>query len=242
MYTLIYTFNIGDSMKGKMKGIIQLALSILIFVLFNLFYFKVLGLFKISLSGTSYVIANFIKYLLITLIAFVIYNGNIRAGKNKFNKTFLNSVIYCVSCFVFLVVITILLHEGLNKIANPKGIKIAYEFTNYFSQKFTLDFALNFVREAILMPILLCIIFVLGISNIIKRTGAAGIISGLVYGIIYAIGLNANFEYALFHAITPACIVMLLTYLYKTNQNIFSVFITYICYVLFGIFAIGYIL
>lgn len=229
-------------MKGKVKGAIQLALSILVFILFEIFYFKVLGLFKVSLNGISYNIFKTIKYLLITIIVFVIYYGNIRRGKNKFNKSFLNSLIYSVSCFVFLVVITIILHKALNYFVNPKGIFIRYTFTNYFAQKFTLEFALNFIVEALLMPILSCIIFVLGVSNIIRKPGTASILSGLVYGIIYAIGLKSNFEYVLFNSIIPAVVIMLLTYLYKANQNIYTVIVTYICYVILGTYALGYIL
>jgi uncharacterized membrane protein (UPF0136 family) len=86
------------------------------------------------------------------------------------------------------------------------------------------------------------VIFPLGFSRIFKKNGSASIVSGLTYGIIYGISLNTSFEVALFSSLTPAIVVALLTYLYKTNQNIWSVIITYICYVLFGIFAINYIL
>lgn len=229
-------------MKGKVKGIIQLALSILIFVLFNQFYYKVLGLFKFNLSGIGYDIANFIKYLLISLIVFVIYYGNIKSGKHKFNKTLLNSFLYCLACFVFLIVVTILLHKLLNYLGASRGITVGYEFSNYFSQKFTAKFALSFVVETIFMPFLLCIIFTLGFSNIIKKSVPAAVIAGLVYGVIYALGLKASFEYSLFHAVTPATIIMMLTYLYKNNHNIYSVVVTYICYILFGTFALSYIL
>ncbi len=229
-------------MKGKTMGIIQLGLSILIMFLFNTFYWKVLSLFGLHLTGIAYTIANFIKHLLVCLIVFAIYYRNIKAGKNKFNKSFLNSFIYCVSCFVFLLVITIILHELLNYIGNPRGIKINYSFHNYFATKFTLDAALNLVVDAVFMPFLLCVVFPLGFSNIFKHSTSASMLAGLTYGVIYAIGLNANFEYAIMHALTPALIVVMLTYLYKNNQNIWSVIITYICYVLFGVFAINYII
>ena len=66
--------------------------------------------------------------------------------------------------------------------------------------------------------------------------------SGLVYGVLYGIQLNTSFINALFSSLTPAIVIATLTYLYKTNQNIWSVIITYICYVLFGIFAINSLL
>ncbi len=229
-------------MKNNMKGIIQLALSILIFILFHFFYWKVLGLFGFYPEGMIYEIMNFIKYTLITVIVFVIYYGNIKHGQSRFNKTLLNNIIYSVACFVFLIIITIILHEVLNYIGSSRGIKIGYNFTNYFNQKFTLSFALNLIIECIFIPFLLCVVFPLGFSNIFKRSGTASILSGLTYGVIVAISYNSSFEYALYHALTPAAVMMLLTYLYKTNQNIASVIVTYIMYVLIGVFAINYIL
>jgi len=229
-------------MKNKMMGVIQLILSIIVLLLFNGFYWKVLSLFGLHFIGDAYTIANFIKYLLVTMIIFVIYYRNIKAGKNRFNKSFFNSLIYCVSCFVFLIVITIVLHELINYIGKSHDISISYNFTNYFNSKFTLSSALNLVIDAIFMPFLLCIIFPLGCSNIFKKQNTAAIISGLAYGIIYAINLNTSIERAIFLSLIPALIVASLTYLYKNNGNIWSVVITYICYVLFGIFAINYII
>lgn len=229
-------------MKGKAAGIVQLILSILLYILINTFYFKVLGAVGLHFTGLAYTIANFVKYVLITLVVFVIYMRNIKAGQHKFSKTFLNSFIYCIACFIFLIVVTIVLHKLLNYLGNPRGISVGYNFTNYFASRFTLSFALDLIVEAIFMPFLLCIIFPLGFSNIFKKSTSASVLAGLTYGIIYAIQLNSTFEVALFLSITPAVIVLMLTYLYKTNQNIWSVVITYICYVLFGLFAINYIL
>lgn len=228
-------------MKGKAGGIIQLLLSILVMFLFYKFYFKIFGVFGIKFSGTAYEIADFVRHILVAVIIFVIYYKNIKAGQNKFNKTFLNSLIYSVACFVFLIIITILVNKLVNYIGNPRGIVIGYNFTNYFDNHFNLKFALNFIEDAILIPFLLCILFPLGLSNIFKKEGTASIACGLIYGILYGVSLNTSFQMALFQSITPALIMVMLTYLYKTNHNIWSVVITYICYVLFGIFAINYI-
>lgn len=228
-------------MKNKTMGVVQLILCIVVIMLFNAFFFKVLSLFGLHFTGDAYVIANFIKHLLITLVVFVIYYRNIKSGKTRFGKTWLNSFIYCVSCFVFLLVITVLLHKLLNYLGNPRGITVPYNFTNYFSTKFTITSALNLIVDAVLLPFLLCVVFPLGFSNIFKKSGTASLLAGLTYGVIYALSLNTSIERALFLSITGPVIVMLLTYLYKTNGNIWSVILTYICYVLFGVFAINYI-
>lgn len=229
-------------MKGSTKSIIQLALSILVFVLFHFFYWKVFSFVGLHFSGMMYEIMNFIKYLLISVIVFFIYSGSIRTGKSRYKKAMLNNIIYSVACFVFLIVVTILLHNGLNYLSTSTGVTVGYNFTNYFQSKFTLSFALNLIEECLFIPFLLCVIFAVGFSELFKSNGFASIMSGIAYGVVYALSLNATFKYALINSLTPAVIVCLLTYLYRTNNNIWSVIITYSIYVLVGIFAINYII
>lgn len=227
-------------MKNKTSGLIQLILSILVIVLFHLFFHRVISV--VGLSHLSSSIVNFIQYLLISIIVFIIYKGNINAGKNRFNKNFFSNLIYCVSCFIFLVVVTILLHKGLNYVGANFGVSVPYTFTNYFSKKFTVDFIFNLITECIFLPFLLCVIFPLGFSNVFKGVGSASAISGITYGILIALQKSASFEYALFTSITPAVVVIVLTYLYRLNNNIWSVIVTYSIYVLLGIFALNTIL
>ena len=224
--------------KGTGKGIIQLALSIAIVVIFQLFFFKVLSFFGVHLSGMAYEIADLVRYVIATLIIVIIYHGNIRAGRRGFNKNFLYSLIYAIACFVVLVLITIGIHTLVNKYS---GVHIDYSFTNYFVKTFEIGLVFRIIKEVIIMPFLLCIIFPLGFSNIIRNSFAASLISGLTYGIIYAIGLHTSFESAIFLSLTPALVVFSLTYLYKANNNIWTVYITYVLYVLFGSFAINYL-
>ena len=224
--------------KGTGKGIIQLLLSILIMVLFQMFYFKVLSFAGLHLTGIAYEIADLIKYVVVTLIVVIIYHGNIKTGRSKFNKNFLNSLIYSVACFVVLILITIGIHTLVNKYS---GVHINYSFTNYFSKTFEVGLIFKIIKEVIIVPFPLCIIFPLGFSSIIKSTFAASLLAGLTFGIIYAIGLHTSLDSAVFLSLTPALVVFSLTYLYKANNNIWTVYITYVLYVLFGSFAINYL-
>ena len=231
-----YNFTIGDDMKSKIMSVLQLILSIAVIVLLNMFYFRILGIFHLKFSGDEYLIANTIKYLLMSMIIFIIYHKEIKSGKNKFNRQLLNSVIYSVACFVFLVVITIVIREALKYFGHDP----MYHFTNYFNQSFTLNFVLSFIINCIFIPFLLCIVFPLGFSNIFRKHLTASFTSGICYGIYYGIMLKTSFDVAIYAALTPAVIVGLLTYLYKTNKNIWSVIITYISYVLLGVFVVQY--
>ena len=224
--------------KGTGKGIIQLGLSILIMVLFQMFYFKVLSLARINLDGILYEIADLIRYILVTFIVVVIYFGNIKSGRSRFDKSLLNSLIYAIACFVVLVLITIGIHEVINRFCH---VGLGYSFTNYFNMSFSVGLMFRLIKEVIIIPFLLCIIFPLGFSNIIKNSFGASLLAGLVYGIINALGLHVDLQTAIYCSITPALVVFSLTYLYKANNNIWSVYITYVLYVLFGSFAIGYL-
>ena len=68
-------------MKGKVGGIVQLLLSILVIFLFHNLYFNILGVFGFHFTGISYEIVNFIKYLLVCIIVFVIYHGNVKRSE-----------------------------------------------------------------------------------------------------------------------------------------------------------------
>lgn len=228
-------------MKGKTSGIVELLLSILVIIIFHFFYYRFLGLFGFHPKGTIYLIMDTIKYALISVIIFFIYYKYIIHGHRQYNKTFLNNLIYSVATFIFLIVITIVLHDLLNSIGSAKGLKVTYNFVDYFHQKFTLTFVLNFLKGVIFIPFLLCVIFPLGFSCIFKKNFTASIISGLTFGILYGLNRGGTFETALFYSITPGVIMLTLTYLYKANKNIFAVIITYIIYVLFGLFLINYI-
>ena len=225
-------------MKSRTSGIVKLLLSILVLFVFFFLYWKLFGLLGIHFSGIAREIVDLLRYVVSMVIIFVIYKGVIKTDKNKFNKNLLNNIIYTLSCLVFLIVITII----INKILKYFGKDIGYSFTNYFNQSFTLSFLLNLIKECIIIPFLLCIIFPLGFSEIFKKAGSTAIIAGLTFGIIYGLLNYPTFETALIYSITPAIIVMLLTYLYKTNKNIWVVIITYISYVLFGGFLINYII
>lgn len=237
-----YNFIIGDDMKDGAIGIIKLVVSILIIFLINTFFFDALGLINIKPTGTGLSIAIFIKYLAISASIFGIYYRNILASKIKVSRSKFANMIYCLACFLFLILITIILHQTLNLIGKSKGISIGYYFKDYFNQKFSIELVLNIIIESVFMPFLLCVIFPLGFSTIFKRNVTSVTLSGISYGILYGLSLNTSLEIAIMRSITPACIVMLLTYLFKINNNIVSVIVTYAIYVLFGIFAINYIL
>lgn len=224
-------------MSKKTVGILQLLGSIGIIILFHYFYPEVIKWLGIT-SKTSNIIV-FFEYLLISFCIYIVYRSNLHSGRNKFSKTMLNSLIITVACFIFLIFVTIILSKGSYSLFK---INISYPFSDYFKTKMTLNSALGLIINCFFKPYLLCMIFVLGISNVIRKSWSSAFISGISYAIYYGILLKTTFKVAVLSSIIPGVVFVLLTYFYKTNKNIWSTIIIYILYVLFGSLIINYII
>lgn len=224
-------------MKSKTAGFIRLIISIVLLLVFHYFYYDILSLIGIKVNGDIKVITDLIKYLLLASITFGMYFTSIKSGRNRYEKSLFSSILYSVVCLVFLVVITILVHEGLKKIGKP----IPYMFTDYFNIPLSMNYIYKFASEVILMPFILVMIFPLGFSQSFKSSFTASLLAGLSYGILYGFLNNLSLNAMLLNGITPAIIIAFLTGLYRNTKNIWTVYITYSCYILFGIYILGYL-
>lgn len=224
-------------MKNEsIKGLLKLIISILIYYLIDNYFLYVLGLIGIKSSNSNILIFNTIKYIIIVLLVYLIYHGAINGSKNKFGKSKIMSIIFSLGSFVLLVFINSLLHKFLPSI----GINVSGgEFISYFDNTFNLNSALSLFIDVILKPFLLVVIFPLGFSNVIKNISGASFLSGFVYAIVYGISLHTTFENAFLIVLIPSIIIVILTYLYKSSNNIWMVYISYALYIMFGIYIIG---
>lgn len=218
------------------KGILQFVISIILYYLIDNYLFWLLGKVGIHFTGDLYMIASFIKYLVICIFIYLIYRPQIHASKNKFVKSLLVSGIFAVGSAVLLVFVNFLLHRLIGTFHVLGG----YGFVNYFDQAISLGVILSIVINVILIPFIVICIFPLGISNIIKSPAGAALLAGLLYGLIYALNLHMTFENAFWLTVVPALIMMLITYIHKTAQNIWMVYISYVLYVGLGTFVLRY--
>jgi len=232
-----YNVNIGDDMKNdSVKGIIQLVLAVLFCYAFEHFFFWALGKIGLHFSGDMYLIMNTIKYAILCVIVYIIYQSKIKSSKNKFNKSIITSAIFSIGSFVLLVFVNFILHKAIGTVHALDG----YGFSDYFSQSFNLGLALNLIVNVIFKPFLLVVVFCLGVSNIVRKVWPCSILAGILFGLFYAFNLNASIETAFWLSIIPSCVVLLSTYFYKTTQNIWMVYISYVLYIGCGIFVLRY--
>ena len=222
--------------KDSIKGILQLIFSVLIYYLIDNYLFMLLGKIGIHFTGDTYIIATLIKYIFICLCIYLIYRSQIHASKNKFMKSLLVSGIFAVGCAVLLVFVNFLLHKFIGTFHNMGG----YNFVNYFNSSVTLSSILLIVINVILIPFIVITIFPLGVSNIVKSNFGASLIAGVLYGLVCALSLHASIEYAFWSVLIPSLIMALITYIQKTTQNIWMVYISYVLYVGLGLFVLRY--
>ena len=211
-------------MKNEnIKGVIQLVISIAIYYLLEHYFYDV-----ISLVGIKGDLANFIvslRYPIRCLLIFLIYRDNIHSSKNKYNKSLIMSVIFSLGTFVVLALADYLLVKVISTFHS-----VEYGFTNYFGNAFDWNDVYPIAIDLVFIPFIVTVIYVLGVSNIIKNKTTASVVSGILYGAIHIMNYNCSLECSFFIVLIPSIIIMLLTYLYKTTNNIWMVFISYILF------------
>lgn len=233
----IYNVNIGDYMnKEDAKSIFQLILSIAIYYIVDNYFFYLLDKIGVNLSGDTYLIASSLRYLLVGIIIYFIYRANIHASKSKFGRTWVLSVIFSVGAFVLLVFANFILHKIVGIFYELDG----YGFINYFNKSFTFESILDLITNVIFKPFIMVVIFPLGVSNIIKNVNTSSILSGVLYGILIGIGLNLPIEATIFAVLIPSLIMMIITYLYKANQNIWMIYVSFVLYIGLGFYVLRY--
>ena len=101
-------------MKNEsVKGIIQLVLGVLLCYVFENYFFILLGKVGLHFSGDLYIIMNTVRYAIMCVIVYIIYQSKIRSSKNKFNKSIITSAIFSIGSFVLLVFVNFILHKAI---------------------------------------------------------------------------------------------------------------------------------
>ena len=140
--------------SNGIKGVIQLILSVVLYFLIDNYLFWLLGKIGIHFTGDLYMIASFVKYLVICLFIYLIYRPQIHSSKNKFVKSLLVSGIFAVGTAVLLVFVNFLLHRLIGTFHVVGG----YGFINYFDQAVSINTILSVIINVILILFSLLVI------------------------------------------------------------------------------------
>lgn len=227
-------------MKEFLINLIKLILSVIIVLFVEEYFFKVIGLVGLQLTETP--VVKLIIYIIEFIMIYIIYNRELSSAFSKYQSKFGSNVLYTIISYIVIFIAMMITNYLVKLVANSISIKYTgLNFINIFNQKFNFDLIVVFLTTMIIIPFVKVTIFVLGINNLFK--GQVGIIfSGLLYALYEAYLIGGNFGNVFIDVIDEFVLFMLLSYVYRKNDNIAYSIITLILYELFSALLIARII
>ena len=219
-------------MKEFLINLIKLFLSIVVVLFIEEYFFKVVGLVGIELSNTPLI--RLIIYSLLGIIIYIIYGEEIRKAFSKYQNKLGSNLLYTIISYIIVFIAMMLLNYILKLLAT--NLNLTYtglNFSNIFNEAFDLNLIVIFIVDMLIIPFVKVIVFVLGINNLIKGQSAL-IVSGLCYALYTGFMLGGTLSNIFFDVIDEIVLFMLLSYLYRKNDNIVYSILTLIFYGLFS--------
>lgn len=216
-------------MKDFAVNLIRLLLSFIILLFSEEYFYKFLSLFKINISKT---ITTIILYIIISFFIYLIYKPELKSEFKKFKRKFMSNMIYAFVAFLIIFVVMLVSNYILSVIA--KSFYISYNsisFYNIFNKPFNLDLIIEFLKNIILIPFLKVTIFDLGVNRLFSYSGSI-IASGLAAALYNAYLIKGTIGYMIINSSLTFILFMLLTVIYRKNNNIVTSIVTYSIYTL----------
>ena len=215
-------------MKEFFINVIKILLSILIIVFCEEYFFKVMELIGLTISNTPFI--SLIIYLIEGIIIYIIYGKELRSAFSKYQDKFANNFLYSIISFIVLFVAMMIANYVLKLISN--SVNITYHglsYYNIFNESFSINTVISFIQNIIIIPFIKVSIFVLGINNLVKgKTGP--LLSGIGYALYTAFLMSGDLSLIILNVIDEFILFMLLSYIYKKNDNITFSIITLVLY------------
>ncbi|MDD4187535.1 MAG: hypothetical protein PHX04_02055 [Bacilli bacterium] len=220
------------------KNIIKLILAVFLITYGEHYYYLGLNKLGVNLSD-SYLtesIIILIFYVLVFILIYFLYREELSRDFRRFKRNIFPNILMSI---VFFVVVTLLIAVA-NYIGNTLAISFKVNYVglnnqNIFNESFDIDFVFNLLKNILIIPSIKCIIWVLGISQIISSKNKSIIISGLFGAAIAVISTKTSVIYMLINGIPYFTLYASLAYIYrKYNTNIWFSIISALFYSLFG--------
>jgi len=226
-------------MKETLIGLLKLIICILMLMYAETHYFAFLSHIGLNVSGFTPLISELFTFGLYALMFFIVYlmyqhhlKKDLASFKRKLFPNILMTVAFFAALTIFLWVInyiTIVLADSME--VTYQGLN----FYNIFNQEFDLVLLSFITRRIILMPLMLVIVYVLGIYDLINSRKTAIFLTGLLAAGIAVIGMSGTVLAIIFNVIPPFTIFATLSYIYhKNNYNIWFSAMTFVLYSMFA--------
>lgn len=225
-------------MKENLNALIKIILAAFLITYGEHYYY--LGLTKLGINfsnsylGESIIILSF--YILVFLLIYFLYRDDLSRDIRRFKRNIFPNILMTI---VFFIVVTLLIAVA-NYLGNTLAVSFKVNYVglnnqNIFSDSFDLKFIFNLVKNILVIPIIKCIIYVLGVSELFYSKNKSIIVSGLIGAIVSVANTQTSVIYMIINAIPFFVFYASLGFIYrKNNTNIWFSIITCLFYSLFG--------
>ena len=226
-------------MKETLIGLIKLIACLLMLMFAEGYFFEFLAHIGINISNFTPLVRELIVlglYILMFGIVYLIFNDHIKTDLKNYKRRLLSNVLMSVAFFAVLVIFLWMVNLLVATIAS--SMDISYQgliYYNIFNQEFDLILVSFIIRQIILMPMMLCFIYVLGVYDVIDSKRMTMFLTGLLGAIVAGIGMSGTLTTIFFNVIPYFVIFFALSYIYHKNR--YNVWFSAITFVLYGMFA-----
>lgn len=226
-------------MRNIFVNLVKLVLSVALLIYTEKYFYNLLDFLKINTSNIDSNVISLIVYILIMICILIIYRAEIKDAFNKYDKRKASNFLYTVVSFVVLFIGMILVNYLCKILAMYLDVSYTQiAFKNIFNKSISMELIIMIVKDIILVPFIVTIIFVLGVNNLLGGKNSS-MVSGLVYAGYKACFARGSVLYAVINVFPYFAFALMLSLIYKRNNNIaFSIF-AFILYELFGYLLLG---
>lgn len=230
-------------MNKKIVGLVGIILSVIVLLYFETFIYKVIGLIGINLNNYSNIVITIIDILIKFIMCFIIYIIFKKDFRRRHSR---DNIFKSLLLFIVYLIILVLGMYTFNYIIDFLGdifdiSIISKDFYNIFDKTLNFNLVIKIIRDYIIIPFLYCSIIILSVDKLCKRNDTFYILSGLLAGIIYSFSINGTLGYVIINSLYMFMLFLLISIVYKRENNIWFVIMLYSFYLISNIFIINYL-
>lgn len=226
-------------MKNNLNALIKITLSVLLITFGEKYFYIGLDKVGINIFDLNYLTKSLIIicfYILVFIVIYFLYRDDLSSDFRRFKRNLFPNILMTI---VFFIVITLLI-----AVTNYLGDALANSFKvnysglnnpNIFNEPVDTKLIFNFLKNILIIPIIKCIIYVLGVSKIIASKNKGIIVSGLIGATFAIVSANNSFIYMLINALPYFILYVSLAYLYRKNNN--NIWYSIVTFIFFSLFA-----
>jgi len=231
--------------RDKIIFFLEFIVSLVFLMFFQDYFVNVLNNFGINLNQFSdlmFLLIMFGIQIILCIILYFIYKGNIKQHGHSFKNHFLKNLLYSLLILAVMTVVMSIANYFIKYVANMFKVSVDNNINfNVLQKNISINYLINLLRYAFLVPFSYTIVYILGVERLFRKSGIKIIMSGLIWAVITSINYIPSLINMFFNSLSTFILGMFLAYIYSRNKNIWYPIVIYGLYLLFAPLLIGYL-